>query len=87
MQKEEISISLAPELLRVVRESVEAGEFASASEALGDAVRVWRRERIEDAERLASARERIHRSLNDPRPDMSMDEVEARLRDLHSTIL
>ncbi|ATQ66850.1 MULTISPECIES: ribbon-helix-helix domain-containing protein [Methylosinus] len=81
---EEISILLAPDLLRAVRESIAAGEFASPSEALGDAVRVWRRQRAEDAERLASARERIRRSLEDPRSDVSMDEVEARLLELHA---
>ena len=40
------------------RESVEAGEYASTSEALRDAVRVWHRQRLEDAERLNAIRAR-----------------------------
>jgi antitoxin ParD1/3/4 len=47
---EKISITMTPDMLRVVRESVEAGEYASTSEALRDAVRVWQRQRLEDAD-------------------------------------
>ena len=65
---------MTPDMLRV-RESVEAGEYASTSEALRDAVRVWVRQRLEDAERLNAIRARVRRSLDDPRPDMSFDEV------------
>ena len=37
---EKISITMTPDMLRAIRESVEAGEYASTSEALRDAVRV-----------------------------------------------
>jgi antitoxin ParD1/3/4 len=80
---EKISVTMTPELLRILRESVEAGEYASMSEALRDAVRSWQRQRVEDAERLAALRARVKRSLDDPRPDLSEDEVAARLAHLH----
>lgn len=79
---EKISITMTPDQLRAVRESVEAGEYASTSEAMRDAVRVWQRQRLEDAERLNAIRARIRRSLGDPRPDLSLEEVDAHLEAL-----
>lgn len=76
---EKISITMPPEMVRAIRESVEAGEFASTSEALRDAVRVWQRQRLEDAERLLAIRARVRRSLDDPRPDLTGEELDARL--------
>jgi antitoxin ParD1/3/4 len=81
---EKISITMTPDMLRLVRESVEAGEYASTSEALRDAVRVWQRQRLEDAERLNAIRARVRRSLDDPRSDMSFEEVDSRLAKLHA---
>jgi antitoxin ParD1/3/4 len=78
-QAEKISITLTSEMVRTIRASVESGEYASTSEVLRDAMRVWQRRRQEDAERLAAIRARIRQSLDDPRPDLSMDEVDARL--------
>lgn len=76
---EKISVTLTPEMLRVIEASVEAGEFASVSEALRDAVRAWQRERQERAERLEAIRARIRRSLEDPRPPISMEELDRRM--------
>jgi len=78
---EKISITLTPEMLRLVEAAVEAGEFASVSEALRDAVRAWQREREERAERLEAIRARIRRSLADPRPPLTMEEVEAEMEE------
>jgi antitoxin ParD1/3/4 len=39
------SISLSPELAAVVDDAVAAGEFASASEAIRDALRQWKERR------------------------------------------
>ena len=58
---EKISITMTSDMLQEVREAVQKGEFASTSEALRDAVRVWQRQRLEDAERLATIRSRIRR--------------------------
>ncbi len=81
---EKISITMTPDMLRAVRDSVEAGEYASTSEALRDAVRVWLRQRLEDEERLNAIRARVRRSLDDPRPDLSFEEVDSRLAKLHA---
>ncbi|MDV2983265.1 UNVERIFIED_CONTAM: ribbon-helix-helix domain-containing protein [Methylobacteriaceae bacterium AG10] len=79
---EKISITMTPEQLRAVRESVAAGEYASTSEVLRDAVRLWQRRREEDAERLNAIRARIRRSLDDPRPALSLADVDAQLEAL-----
>jgi antitoxin ParD1/3/4 len=53
---QKISIAMPLDLIRAIRESVEAGEYASTSEALPDAVRLRQRQRLEDAERLVASR-------------------------------
>jgi antitoxin ParD1/3/4 len=76
---EKISITLPPEMLRLLRDAVADGEYASTSEALRDAVRAWHRQRLEDTERLAALRARAQQSLADPAPSLSEAEADARL--------
>jgi antitoxin ParD1/3/4 len=79
---EKIGVTMTGDMLRVIRESVDSGEYASASEVLCDAMRLWQRQRAEDAERLQAIRARIRRSLDDPRPSLTEEEVDARLEAL-----
>ena len=81
---EKISITITSDMLRAIRESVEAGEYASTSEALRDAVRVWQRQRSENAERLTAIKTRVRRSLEDPRPGVPLDEAFDRIEKLHA---
>lgn len=76
---EKVSVTMTSEQMQVIRETVQSGEFASTSEAMRDAVRVWQRQRIEDAERLEAIRARVRRSIEDPRPDLNEAEAEAAL--------
>lgn len=84
---EKISITMTPDMLRAIRESVEAGEYASTSEALRDAVRVWQRQRLEDAERLSAIRRRVQRSLDDPRPGIPLADAFDRIEELHAAMM
>lgn len=77
---EKISITMTPEMLRLIRESVDAGEYASTSEVIRDAMRLWQRQREEHAERIRSIKERIRKSLDDPSPDLSEEEVDAHMK-------
>lgn len=79
---EKISVTMTTEQLEAIRASVRAGEYASTSEALRDAVRLWQRQRTEDVERLEAIRARIRRSIDDPRASLSDTEVDARLEKL-----
>jgi antitoxin ParD1/3/4 len=72
---EKISITLPRDMLRDIRAAVDAGDYASTSEVLRDAVRSWQRQRSEDAERLAGLRARVQRALADPRPSLTEAEV------------
>lgn len=76
---EKVTITLTADMLQSVRATVEAGEFATTSEAMRDAVRVWQRQRLEDAERLNAMRARVRHSLDDPRPSLTEDEAEAEM--------
>jgi antitoxin ParD1/3/4 len=80
---EKISTSIPPEIMQVIRSCVEAGEYASTSEVIRDAMRVWQREREERAEHLESIKARIKRSVDDPRPRQPLSEVNKRLNALH----
>jgi len=76
---EKLSVTVPVDMAGDLRAAVESGEFASTGAALLDAVRVWRRQRSEDADRLASIRARIRRSLDDPRPNLTPAQVDAHL--------
>jgi antitoxin ParD1/3/4 len=76
---EKISITLPPDMLRLLREAVAGGGYASTSEVLRDAVRAWQRQRLEDAERFAALRARVQASLADPVPSLSETEADVRL--------
>lgn len=81
---EKISITMSPEMVRALKDAVESGEFASTSEVLRDAVRVWQRGRAEFNERMSAIRARVQRSVDDPRAPVSVDEVRQRLAILHA---
>ena len=74
---EKISITVTPAMKKVLVERVASGQFASASELMREAFRIWHRQQGEHEERLAAIRARIQRSLDDPRPSLSLAEVRA----------
>mgnify|MGYP003393777928 CR=1 FL=1 len=80
---EKLSITMTPAMLRAVRASVEAGEYASTSEAVRDAIRLWQRERDEHAERLAAIRDRLRHSVEDDRQPLGIDQLKESLFALH----
>ena len=82
---EKLSITLPPEMVRTIKERVQAGAYGSTSEVIREAVRVWQRQEEEHAERLASIRARVQRSLADERPDVSMADAYERLAALHGS--
>ena len=80
---QKISMTLTPEMNRIIKQRVEAGDFASSSELIREALRVWQKQEDEHQERLASIRARIQRSIDDPRPSIPAEEVFDRLKKLH----
>jgi antitoxin ParD1/3/4 len=74
---EKISITVTPEMNRMIQKRVKAGDFASSSELIREALRVWQRREDEHKERLAGIRARIQASIDDPRPSLSIEEARA----------
>jgi antitoxin ParD1/3/4 len=69
-----LTVTVPPEIADALHESVQSGEFASESEALSNAVQTWEKQRA-----LENIRNRIKRSIEDPRPSIPIDEVEAHM--------
>jgi antitoxin ParD1/3/4 len=70
---EKLSITLTPQLAKLVRDSVASGRFASASEVIRDAMRAWQQKEKEHEEAIASIRARVQASIHDPRPSLPLD--------------
>ncbi len=80
---EKISITLTPEMNRVIKQRVEAGDFASSSELIREALRVWQRREDEHEQKLAAIRGKLQASMDDPRPSLPLDDVFENLRKRH----
>lgn len=76
---EKLSAALPPDMARLLKNKVEAGEFASVSEAIREAIRAWQAEEESYEERIAWMRAGINASLDDPSPDMTEEEVKRHL--------
>ena len=53
---EKISVALTPDLATIVRQAVESGDYASASEVVRDALRDWKLKRAVDQETVRELR-------------------------------
>ena len=84
-ESDQITVSLPPELKRVVAERVQSGEFATASDAIAEAIRAWGRESAEDTRRVAVIRDKITAAMDDPRPSTPIGEAFERLGSYHET--
>lgn len=76
---EKISIALPPEMAAVVREAVEAGEYASNSEVVRDALREWAEKRSLQQQGVEQLRRVWRQALKDKTPGVPADEVLGRL--------
>jgi antitoxin ParD1/3/4 len=82
---EKISITLTPEMNRMIKERVEAGEFGSTSELIREALRIWQKREEVHQENLAAIRAYLQQSIDDPRPSVAAGDVFNRLRKRHET--
>jgi antitoxin ParD1/3/4 len=80
---EKISITLPTDMVQAIREKVDSGAYASTSEVVMEAMRLWQRREREQVERIGSIRERIERSLADPPPSVPLEEAFDRIERLH----
>lgn len=80
MVDDALTLTLSPEQSRALRQAVEAGEFPSVDDALADALMLWRRRREDGEENLAWLKAGILRARLDPSPDLSEEELDARMQ-------
>jgi antitoxin ParD1/3/4 len=66
MQTEKLSISLPLDMARMVRRHVEDGAYASNSEVIRDALRLWQQREQERGQRLDAVRASLDAAAADP---------------------
>jgi antitoxin ParD1/3/4 len=76
---EKISIALPPEMVAVVRQAVEAGEYASSSEVIRDALRDWTHKRDLRRQGIEELRRVWQKAMEDRSPGVDPAEVLDRL--------
>lgn len=69
---EKISIALTQDMAALVREAVESGDYASASEVVRDALRAWKLKRALEEQQVAEVR-RLWREGLDSGPAGALD--------------
>jgi antitoxin ParD1/3/4 len=76
---EKISIALPPEMVSLVRQAVETGEYASSSEVVRDALRDWTHRRTLRQQGIEELRKVWQQAMEDHSPGVDVDEVFDRL--------
>ena len=66
MQTEKLSISLPTDMARMVRRQVEDGGYASNSEVIRDALRMWQQREQERGQRIDAIRTSLDAAAADP---------------------
>jgi antitoxin ParD1/3/4 len=79
---EKISITLPPDMLNIIREKVKDGAYASTSEVIREAMRLWQRQEEEHLARIASIRARLEQSAHSGEPVL-LDAAFEKLEQLH----
>jgi antitoxin ParD1/3/4 len=76
---EKISIALPPQMVAVVRQAVETGEYASSSEVVRDALRDWTQKRSIRQQGINELRQMWRQAMEDGAPGAPVNEVLDRL--------
>lgn len=80
-QVEKISVALTPEMATMVRKAVESGEYATASEVIRDALRLWKQDQILREHEIAELRAAWEEGIaSGPAEPLDMAEIKAEAR-------
>lgn len=77
---ERLSITLPKDMVQTVRGAVSHGGYASNSEVIREALRLWKEANAARLQRLEEMRAAIAEADADPRPNLSEEEVDAHLK-------
>lgn len=83
---QKISIALPPEMVSIVRNAVNTGEYASSSEVIRDALRDWTYKRSLQQQSISELRRVWQEALTDKTPGISPDDVLDRLERKYQAI-
>lgn len=83
---EKISIALPPEMVTIVRQAVETGEYASSSEVVRDALRDWTQKRSLRQQGIEELRQVWRQALADKTPGVSAEDILDRLEQKYKTL-
>jgi antitoxin ParD1/3/4 len=76
---EKISIALPPEMVAMLREAIDSGEYASASEVVREALRAWKfKKQIEELE--LEELKRLVKEGSESGPGIDADSIISRLK-------
>ena len=71
-----LNVSLPEDMIELVHAKVEAGVFASSSEVIREALRIWQSDEARHQERMAVIRAKIAEADADLRPSLSEEEMD-----------
>jgi antitoxin ParD1/3/4 len=73
---QKLSITLPTDIIEAINHRVDAGTYSSASAVVEAAMQALAEQDDDHAARIASIRARVQASLDDPRPNLTAEEVE-----------
>jgi antitoxin ParD1/3/4 len=79
---EKISITLPQDMLKHIKGKVQSGHYASTSEVIREAMRLWQQQQEEHEARIAYIKTRIERSMNSG-DAIPLEEAFAKVGDIH----
>ena len=82
---EKISITLPPDMLMSIKDTVKGGAYGSTSEVIRAAMRLWQRQQDEHEVRLEAIRTRLEQSANSGQP-VPIDDVFRRIEEKHKRL-
>ncbi|MDL2269847.1 type II toxin-antitoxin system ParD family antitoxin [Desulfosarcina sp. OttesenSCG-928-A07] len=78
----QVTITLPPDLLAVIKSKVQSGVYGSASDVIREAMRLWTKQQEEHELRLALLRSRLQASLKSGTP-ISLDDAFNAIEHVH----
>jgi antitoxin ParD1/3/4 len=71
-----LNVSLPEDMIELVHAKVEAGAFASSSDVVREALRIWQSDEARHQDRLVVVRKKIAEADADPSPSLTEEEMD-----------
>ena len=87
MGAQKLNITLPDGMADAIKDRVESGRYLSTDDAMRAAISALLREEAFDDERLDSIRNRVQKSMNDPRPNLTGSDARRHLDALYGDVV